>query len=206
MSMFYELMMKKKGMPSRYQEVEYIESTGTQYINTGIVPTMDISFKLVASKVGSYVDNNMFGSRKTSGTSTDLLGIITNISLGVNILILCNSGAGWGGSNSCYITYDNDFHIYIATKDTLTIDTNTIQHTAQNYSTNDLPMYLFGLNNRGNAQLSAQKVKSLQISDNNRLVRNYIPVYDTLTNKYGMWESVQGKFYGNAGTGDFTGA
>ena len=206
MSMFYELMMKKKGIPSRYQEVEYIESYGTQYINTGIVPTMDISFKLVASKVGSYVDNNMFGSRKTSGTSTDLLGIITNTSLGVNILALCNSGAGWGGADTCSIPYDNDFHTYIATKDTLTIDTNTIQHTAQNYSTNDLPMYLFGLNNRGNAQLSAQKVKSLQISDNNRLVRNFIPVYDTETQKYGMWESVERKFYGNDGTGDFKGS
>lgn len=29
------------GLPNEYQEVEYIQSSGTQYINTGYIPTMD---------------------------------------------------------------------------------------------------------------------------------------------------------------------
>lgn len=28
----------KRGLPSEYQEVEYLESTGTQYIDTGVIP------------------------------------------------------------------------------------------------------------------------------------------------------------------------
>lgn len=38
---------KKKGrLPSEYQEVEYIESTGTQYIDTGLTPNGNYSFDI----------------------------------------------------------------------------------------------------------------------------------------------------------------
>lgn len=37
---------KKEGLPDAYQKVEYIESTGTQYIDTGLVLTSGVEFSL----------------------------------------------------------------------------------------------------------------------------------------------------------------
>ena len=37
------------------------------------------------------------------------------------------------------------------------------------------------------------------------LVRSYVPVFDTTTAKYGLYDLVGRQFYGNDGTGDFTG-
>ena len=66
MSKFYELMMKKRGIPSRYQEVEYIESTRTQYIDTGLIPKVTFKYKIKYS-LNSIENQTLFGSR-TSGT------------------------------------------------------------------------------------------------------------------------------------------
>ena len=37
---------KSSRLPSEYQEVEYIESTGTQYIDTGLTPNGNYSFDI----------------------------------------------------------------------------------------------------------------------------------------------------------------
>ena len=46
------LEIKKGDLPVEYQELEYIESTGTQYIDTGIIPTSTLNgeFKLLSKE------------------------------------------------------------------------------------------------------------------------------------------------------------
>ena len=54
MSVFRDLLMTMKnggGLPSDYQQVEYIQSSGTQYINTGFKPTGDTSIGLIFASI-----------------------------------------------------------------------------------------------------------------------------------------------------------
>lgn len=48
------------------------------------------------------------------------------------------------------------------------------------------------------------KIYYFKFYENNELVRDYIPVYNTITNSAGLYDKVEGKFYGNSGTGTFT--
>ena len=206
MSMFHELMMKKKGMPSRYQEVEYIENTGTQYIDTGYVPNpnteIETKLKVVEWATSSY--GGVFGSR-TSNHSADSF-------------ILCREGS----NNNCRLEIDTN-HYTIITNMNEGVDC-LIKITATKFNCNGIDfnidmsaivpngknLYLFGTNENNHLETVYGSCHIRQypfkISENGAIKRNFIPVYDTETQKYGMWESVQGKFYGNAGTGDFKGS
>ena len=45
-------------------------------------------------------------------------------------------------------------------------------------------------------------IYSFKVYDNDVLIRDFIPV-KTLENQIGLWDLVEDKFYGNAGTGAF---
>ena len=203
MSMFYELMMRKKGMPERYQEVEYITMSGTQYIDTGVYGknTTDYEIKWNETETDTYY--GILGSRVS--TTVDRLTII-------------------GGNTEIYIsnyngsTYQTTFNVgslrnidvtlkKVGENLTLTFSTvlNKTILTDQNYQT-PTTLKLGCIDTNGTlATYFVGRFYFCKLYDNGTLVRNFIPVYDTITQKYGMWESVQRKFYGNDGTGDFIG-
>lgn len=197
-SMLLANMMSKKIIPSRYQEVEYIESTGTQYIDTGIERNIthtyryvgEVSFSDITNRQAMGVQGNAYfgvvnGKYQIGQSGTDT----------ININAVLNTFVPYD------ITYDiPNQKIYYSIADNLNLERNQ-------YMVNQPPLahfFLFSLNN--GILPCSWKLKPAKIYDNGILVRNFIPVYDTLTNKYGMWESVQGKFYGNDGTGDFKGS
>ena len=190
--MFYELMMKKKGMPSNYKLVEYIESTGTQYIDTLIPKTTNVKCKLTVQSTDNSGNHVIFSYGSKSGQ--------------------------WFGTSNAYYSLGggNDFSFSSTSKQDVDItiryqqDINVViseESLTRAYSSAGSESDTYRLFNVG-SYTSSCKVYSCEIRDydNNRLLRNFIPVYDTLTQKYGMWESVQSKFYGNDGTGDFLGA
>jgi hypothetical protein len=210
MSMFYELMMKKKGIPSRYQEVEYIESDGTQYIDTGVKGNQDTNYKI------------KFQSLKKTGYNFG--GVLcSRFSAYYNRLSIITGDAGTGvapygtevyvnnGTNTNQISFKSleAYGVRIVEKNGNNVTLNGDVQAFPEQITYTTPTTLKIGCVDTNGTLSSffnGKIWYCQIYDNGTLVRNFIPVYDTLTNKYGMWESVQRKFYGNDGTGDFTGA
>ena len=65
-------------------------------------------------------------------------------------------------------------------------------------------MYLFSVHNGGSSYANASmKLYACQIYDDGTLVRNFIPCR-TPNREIGLWDDVNGVFYGNAGTGTFT--
>ena len=54
----YEIRVNVQVLPAEFQEVEYIETTGTQYLNTGIVPTVNTNVKLKAQYTGIIAGAN----------------------------------------------------------------------------------------------------------------------------------------------------
>ena len=77
--------------------------------------------------------------------------------------------------------------------------------TYENYST-DLPLYIFGSNHNGVYNYGTRffgRVYYAKIWDNDALVRNLIPCYRKTDNAVGMYDTVNGVFYTNQGTGEF---
>lgn len=208
MSMFHELMMKKKGMPSRYQEVEYIESDGTQWIQTDYVPNINDVIECDVQKTGQQDTNDaFFFGQQTIDTNKG--GLWAEQYGTGNAWYVRFSGISSATYNSSEQDRTGKIHITLDKNRFQTSGGTNIDLTA--YYTGQLqssPLTLFCRWNTAGTQAGFSKIRywNFQITRNGTLVRNFIPVYDTLTNKYGMWESVQGKFYGNDGTGDFKGS
>ena len=78
---------------------------------------------------------------------------------------------------------------------------------SNSYSSRNL--YLFADNNGSSlsnpAQFFSGKMYATQIFVGDVIVRDYIPVLNTQTGKYGMFDTISGQFFGNSGTGDFGG-
>ena len=62
----YDVVFKDK-LPDAYQEVEYIESDGNQYIDTEIIPDSDTGFKARIAASDITTDTYLFGCRKSTG-------------------------------------------------------------------------------------------------------------------------------------------
>lgn len=175
-------MLETGGLPTGYKKISFIESTGTQWVDTGVIP----------SEVGYKVD---IGYTPTSVPSSGESWIIA---------ICENSGSfRCGFVNNAF--YTNNGFSYSQTSDktgyTIGTGSNTIAHT--------LSLYLFSQHESSGAVHTSNckyKLHYCKIYDNNNtLIRDFVPCV-TDDGQYGLFNKVNNQFYGNAGTGAFTGA
>lgn len=176
-------------------EIEYLESTGSQYINTGIYPTADYTFDCkVATTTASY---NCVAWGTRSGGSY--------ISSNLQCYFNANSNSGTG-----------EFHLY----STNTNSNNNwsagfvpTQYTMYEYTgitvvstMTDMtyPVILFGLNVIGSITTSAGKCRIGGWTAYN----NGVKVADMIPVRVGsvgyMYDKVSGELFGNLGSGSFT--
>lgn len=188
-------------LPTEYQEVEYIQSHGTEWINTGFSPTIEtdvvIDFSdfdnngnayatpfglaITRSHVGIYKQNNNRAIYTSFGSSVD---VSYDTPYGwENRLVISQSKNG---------VFENNTHVISAYSNL------TFTETARN-------IYVFARSDgSGNAaRIVILKLYGLQINDNGIQVRNYIPCYRKSDNKPGLYDLVTREFYTNAGTGEF---
>ena len=182
---------------SEYQQVDYIESTGTQYIDTGVEISKSklqngIKTKLEASFISQSSGQAMF----KDNISYYFIGVKSN-------------GYFYSGLDVNYPTTDllNDSKKHIFELDSLdktfkideTIKTTyNVAAYNENSSGN---IYLFNVSN-GNFLCKA-KIYNCKIYDDGILIRNFIPCYRKSDNKIGLYDIVERKFYTNQGSGTF---
>ena len=188
----------KKWLPYKAR-IEYLESTGTQYIDTGYIPNTNTTVVLGFVTQGSWV----FGQR-TAAYTTDALGLLTNN--GAFVLYTPGLEIRFDSSSIKY----NKKYIVTANKNTFIVLSDIGEKLVEKAGTATslnakYPLVLFGLVSGGSYSLgnSGIKIYYFQIYDNDILVRDFIPVLD----KDGvpcMYDKVEErKFYYNAGTGQF---
>ena len=190
-------------LPSGYTELAYIQSNGTQYIDTGFIPNQDTRIDIDASPL-------------SISETSDGSGFIPY-------------GAGVSNSNrafECYssmsqyeFNYDGQYNFVgsLAVGQRLQISHNknnvslivnggtpiTINFTYQAF-TAPYTMTLFAIN-RSSPLRGLMKLYSCQIYDNDVLVRDFVPCIKD-DGEVGLYDLVGKQFYGNAGTGVFTGS
>lgn len=177
------------GLPSGYKQLEYIESSGTQFIDTGIKAKNNT--KVIAE---------------------------CNITYGTNwVMILGSYDTGayfswWANATNIYAYYgsQNKSGNGATGKQTIIANGSKWSDSANSFVFSDASftapstMYLFSVHNGGSSYANASmKLYACQIYDDGTLVRNFIPCR-TPNREIGLWDDVNGVFYANAGTGTFT--
>ena len=181
-------------------EVEYLESSGTEYIDTGVNATETLNYDIecqflvnaaqymgaIRSASGGYYHRNNFG-----------------IYNGFSIFYGYSSPTYWTPQS-----YDNAFHRYRQVIDQSSVTTyfdNTAYYsfTRQTYNLN-LNFWIFrrNANTSANRQFCKCRIKSVKLSDDNGVVlADMIPV--RVGSVGYMYDRVSGQLFGNDGTGDF---
>lgn len=173
-------------LPYGYQHVEYLQSSGTQYINTGITPDrVNHSYRWILHMNNSVCGNSM--------------GAFNNMFIGHNA-----SGYRIGGSSSVAYTDGTDLRIdyTMAQGGARTAKINSVSVTGTNATANNT-IYIFAVS--GTTQTyTTGKLYSSKIYRDGALMQNLIPARRLSDNVLGMYDTVTGTFLTNAGTGTFT--
>lgn len=169
------------GLPSGYKQVEYIESSGTQYIDTGLTVNKSDSYEYILS---AYITN-----------------------------------AAWGGANG-YMQFNSEYSLNKLTEfrvvyngstgiENIYVDNNlhTTNNWANSYSGVNVKIGLLKMGDAGNAWYSGNpqigKIYSCKIYKSGTLVRDFVPCINS-SGAVGLYDTVNGTFHGNSGSGVFT--
>lgn len=178
-------------LPIEYQEVEYIESTKIDYIDTDYTLNDNsvMHFKYIPNVT---TGNSLFGfsNIKSGYYASGLIGK----SLMSGIIKKENSKYVIANNN----VINSEVNL-IVTNTKMTYNDNEI---TTNYSFSGGKLTLFKNLNYPTDSFSG-KFYSLKIYDNEILVCNFIPCYRKSDNKIGLYDLVNNKFYTNQGTGTF---
>ena len=178
----------KRELPSGYTQIEYIESSGTQYIDTGFKPNQDTRVQVKYS----YSSEGFILGAETAWKSN-------SYDIHDKLVAYNNTSVNFSSANPTNTVIEADFN-----KNSYS-DSNgkTASLTYATFSSG-LNLYLFGSNRGGTLNEGMTgKIYSCKIYDNGTLVRYFIPCKNS-SGTVGMYDVVNGTFYLNSGSGTFT--
>ena len=181
-------------LPEGYTELEYIQSSGTQYINTGVNPNQNTRIICDTNLAKQNTAAWLFGARNGSGDST--FGFLTYQNA-YRSDYNTNQDQTISDTYTGFFTVDKD-------KNVTKINGETKITNAGGTFQTSYPLFLFANNNGGSvAGYSSCAIQACQIYDNGTLIRDYVPAKNS-SGIVGLYDVVNNEFYQNAGTGVFT--
>ena len=183
-------------LPTGYTQVEYIQSSGTQYIDTRFYPNnntrvvMDAQITTIGTK-GQF----FFGARGASYAKSFAFMYSTD---GPSLK------SSYGTANTKATSKDFTARMLIdKNKNVCTLNSEVITHTASTFQST-IMMYLFASNENGTTNYYAtMRLYSCQIYDNGTLIRNFVPCKNA-SGVAGLYDLVNKLFFTNSGSGTFT--
>lgn len=194
------LQQEQEELPEGYTKLNYLQSTGTQYINTGYIygPNSDFSTKMyfnnaIGQLCGALDDNSRIALTTDSYRKLYFARFIGNFGApsytSANYLYkLSTHGA------TLEAEYTKDGYEY----------TITIDNSAYDFDGTTIPFYLFGRNENGSANLPSGTLNIcfFKFFENGSTVMNLVPCLDSNGTPC-MFDTIKRKTFYNAGTGDF---
>lgn len=183
------------GLPDGYTELEYLQSSGTQYIDTGVKPNQDTRTTtaiLLLSEATSYV----FGSRDSKANNyKNRYGILFNGKY------RSDYGNGNGIIFSDSLTTGQKYSID-KNKNICSIGEETVTNQEAVFQSS-FPMYISGVNEGGVASyLCSMRIYQFQVYNSGQKIREFVPVRAP-NGSAGLYDLVEHRYYSNAGTGSF---
>ena len=188
-------------LPSGYTPLQYIEGTGTQYINTGYYPCNDTWIEYVAMQTWTYNYNQSQTFFGVSDGTWDINGFT------------CSTYKN--GTYSFDNAYGDGFSKFVTPLNTLiTINLDKTggyidgvrkwNCSAYTKPTRNIrPLLFFAANYNTVTEYGKHRCYGAVIKENGVLQRDFVPALRTLDSKPGLYDLVGGTFYANAGSGQF---
>lgn len=177
-------------LPDEYQEVEYIQSSGSQYIDTGINPQVKprVVMKMAMTNSGDsdYFGNSsingsaFFGNFSSYGLNFYRYGSTNALNTGISVKQ--NEWHEWDMSQSVYLDGD----LRYTTANTYTYNSsqkNICIFKGRNFATYQLAYFI--------------------LYDGDEKVREFYPCYRKSDSVIGLYDKVTNEFYPNNGSGVF---
>lgn len=181
----------------KIQSIEYLESTGTQYIDTEFKHNNNTRFVTLLSFQSVSAWDYPFGAFGDSNKRSIFALEIDNEERLYSYYGYINAKKSFNQKVKLNYLYNIDFN-----KNTHTINDTSVVHDTSNFSS-IYNTFIFASSNYDGIPTPINKVRCyyFQIYDNGTLVRDFIPV--RIGTKGYMLDKVSGELYGNSGTGDF---
>ena len=189
----------QRRLPVEYQEVEYLESTGTQYIETNIIPTQGVTIK-------TDIYCNSYSSSSTivpiySGSSPSGSSEFPQFGVAFSIRAYFKYFAT-GQAPSVPYTSLQWMHLEITSNGKLTLAGNSCTSTYAG-EINE-PLFLFVRPTQPKTAYFNGRMKTIEIGNNGVPIATLVPCYRKSDNEAGMYDIVNNVFYTNQGTGSFS--
>lgn len=183
------------------QYLSYIESTGSQYINTGFVPNQDT--KVVLDFILLAQENEykcLIGATSSVSTNTDAFACFYYAPAGGFLYFYGTQQSIQIDTSASY----NGRHTLILDKNVAQLDQATITINQETFETKH-PLYIFASNYGSSLQylrMPKMRLYSCQIYSSGQLVRDYAPALDK-AGAVCLYDKVSKTYAYNRGDGDF---
>lgn len=163
-----------------FEQIEYLESTAQQYINTGIYPNSNMNIHAIAlTRVwnGTLNINPVFGCRGDISWMFSL-----NYNLGTDPQTP-KTGAGMWGSSAVTYFYGNGFstntkYDIVWNRNILNVNDKLIKTFAdEEFDKTQRVMYLFASNN-GSPMYTSKVIYHFSVEEDGKELLNYVPAID----------------------------
>lgn len=180
-------------LPEGYTQLNYIQSTGTQYIDTGVMPNQDTVMIAKMAFLGTASDN-IAGARNSSNDGTNRCGLVT---FGATSKI----GALFGTASIQAINIDTEVHEYTLDKTGLMIDSTSYGDAYSESFSCTYPITLFAWNNGADGIVkNKSQIYGCKLYSGSTLIRDFTPCKNP-SGEVGLYDYVTKTFYGNVGGG-----
>ena len=184
-------------LPDGYTQLEYIESTGSQYIDTGVKSSNLVRVVMTATLTDDSATSWIFGGRTSASSNT------------VGVFWYTNNlkwNADYAGNSQRYAFPDE-----ITSTEELKIDYNQNYLTINEFShefietsfSSNATISLFALSTLNvRSSFCKAKMKNCSVYVSGQLMRDFIPCKNP-SGEVGFYDLVSEMFFGNDGTGSF---
>lgn len=182
-------------LPIGYSQLRYIQSSGTQYIDTGFIPNQDTRVVMETEFTIQGSNQFLYGSRAGEKSRSFCFNCY-------NTKYRAHYNTSWLDYDTT-VSYNEPFVIdhdkSVTTLNGEHIVTNTYAAFTCPYS-----LVLFAKNDGGTVGTFAKaKLYSCKVYDNSTLVRDFVPAMNS-DGTVGLYDTINDVFYTNAGSGTFT--
>ena len=181
---------KVRGLPDGYTQLEYIESTGTQYIDTGIQVKGNTYAEFEYQYTSTSGTNYVFG--QVAGSSGKIMGWRSN-----RIWWYTSTNVSLLDTLKHSVDFKSDGKVYL--DGGVVANRGTFSGSPQSQT-----ILLFAERNDNNTINKGRvKIYKFKLKEDDSDVGNYVPARRNSDNVVGMYDTVTGQFYTNAGSGNF---
>lgn len=176
-------------LPSGYKQVEYIESTGTQWIDTGVYPNANTKME---ADLAYTTTSAQYSGNYTSG-SYFMFGVHGNHEayLGSGVKVM-----GAANTSRFQVSFD------APSKTAIIAGSTNRFNTTMGTSAIALPIFAHKDNSNGILGYAKFKLYSFKIYSSGNLVRDFVPCINS-SSVAGLFDKVNNVFYTNKGSGTF---